>query len=296
MGNNTNAYSPECIFQQQWWWDAVCPRQNQREFSLEDGSLWKLAVIQRMKIFPMLAMPVLTQHSGPYLTQRERFIDLFQQLPAQFSLNFNLGFELTIREIEYLNKAGVSVRPGVSHRIEDCSDLEQVWTQIKDPRRRQIKKARKLLHKTECPVEKLIELQKETFRRRNMQLPYPENIVRQLCQTVSARNAGKLLGLADEKGEIMAAGLFVYDKESCYSLTHGFKQKAHDMGAGSLLQWEGIEIAAEKKLIFDFEGSNIESIANFNLSFGSTPKKYHRIERNHIFLKAAMELRQKLHL
>ena len=77
----------------------------------------------------------------------------------------------------------------------------------------------------------------------------------------------------------MACGLFVHADKVCYSLTHGFHKLGQDVGAGSLLQWKGIEYAAERGLIFDFEGSNIEQIARFNLSFGASIRTYSCLER-----------------
>lgn len=285
----------DCIFQQKWWWDAVCESSDIREYGLEDGSLWRLCKMKWLRLFPVLSMPVLTQHSGPYLVDRNRFLQIFHQIPSRMPLHFNLGFELFPEEIELLEKEGYTVYNGVSHRIEDCSDIGGVWSHVKDSQRRQIKKARQRLHKVDdCPLNVLVEMQKETFQRRGMRLPYPEHIVYRLYKAVIEHDAGQMVALADESGQIQASGLFVYDSQTCYSLTHGFHKTAVNLGAGSLLQWEGIEIASKKGLIFDFEGSNVDSIARFNLSFGATPKKYHGIERIPYFLKSAIAFRDAL--
>lgn len=285
----------ESIFLQAWWWEAVCPSRESRFFSVEGKAFWPLAERKRLGMFKVLAMPDLTQHAGPYLSERKYFIEIFDRIPNHVSLAFNLGFELDSEEIDYLESKGVSVLPCVTHRIEDCSDPEAVFARIKDSQKRQIRKALRTLHPTStCRIEDLIVLQKETFARRGMKMPFSENTVRKLYNSVMAHGAGRLIGLEDGKGKIMAAGLFVYDRKVCYSLTHGFHKTATGMGAGSLLQWEGIRLASEKKLVFDFEGSNIESIARFNLSFGATEKKYHRLCRYSPLLAWSLRLRNSI--
>lgn len=279
------------LFAQNWWWDAVCPPENRRVLQTENGSIWNIAVVRRLKIFKFYSMPPLTQHSGPCLADRQDFIELLALIPRRQSLSLNVGFELNANEIRFAQEQGIQVEKRVTHRLEDLSDLTKVYQGIKAPRQRQIRKAERHLTAMQIDdIEPLIKLQEETFKRRGMKNPYPPQTVRRLYAAVKARQAGCLIALEDKQHQIMACGLFVHDDKVCYSLTHGFHQLGQDLGAGSLLQWKGIEYASKNGLIFDFEGSNIESIARFNLSFGASTRTYACLERYDTFFRLGERL------
>lgn len=274
----------DSLFLQPWWWDAVCDPNKQEILRLENAQgqtegLWRMARVKRQGLFQVHAMPPLTQHAGPWLQKREDFLRFLTMIPEDWQLNLNLEFALTDSEIAFAQSKGMQVRPRQTHRLEDLSDMYAVYAKVKPAQQRQLKKAQKLLSPCAVNIENLIDLQKETFARQGLRCPYPPHIVRQLHQAVTEHGAGQLIGLADDEGRVMACGLFVYDTTTCYSLTHGFHKTARNLGAGSLLQWEGIKIAAAKHLIFDFEGSDIESIANFNSSFGAIAKPYTNLSR-----------------
>ena len=273
------------LFLQKWWWQALCPEKDLRILRTEEqGCLtgfWPLARRKRLKgLFHIYAAPVLTQHTGPLFLERKYFKNLLLQIPSKAMLCVNVGWELNEEERALCRERGIECRNRVTHRIEDVSDLEKVWAGMTPARQRQIKKGMKHLHRVENPsVEMLLELQKETFGRRKLSLPYSSTAVRWLYNAVKEHGAGELVALADAENRIMACGLFVYDGKTCYSLMHGFRKTDKDWGAGSLLQWEGIRIASSRGLVFDFEGSNIETIAKFNLSFGAKPFTYTCLER-----------------
>ncbi|MDE5574298.1 MAG: GNAT family N-acetyltransferase [Bacteroidales bacterium] len=268
------------LFAQNWWWDAVCPPEDWRVLQTENGSTWNIAVVRRLKLFKFYSMPPLTQHSGPCLADRQDFIKLLAKIPHRQSLSLNVNFNLNDNEIRFAREQGIQVIKKVTHRLEDLSDLNKVYHNVKAPRQRQIRKAERQLTAIQIDdIEPLIRLQKETFKRRGMKNPYPPQTVRRLYAAVKEHQAGCLIALVDQQHQIMACGLFVHDDKVCYSLTHGFHKLGQDVGAGSLLQWKGIEYAAERGLIFDFEGSNIEQIARFNLSFGASIRTYSCLER-----------------
>ncbi len=276
----------QCLFLQEWWWDAVCPPAERLVLGLDEAAsagtaFWPLAKVKRYGgMFSVLSMPPLTQHSGPWLADRASFSTLLSHLPRTANIKMNLSFALSEKAIQQARQAGIRVSEGATYVIRDCRDLEKVFASIKPAQQRQIRKGMRNLHLLpEADAEMLISLQQETFARQGRKSPYPEKVVRRLCETVQRHEAGRLVALADAEENVMACGLFVWDNNRCYSLTHGFHKTGQNVGAGSLLQWEGIRIAAEKGLIFDFEGSNIESIARFNSSFGSIKETYSRLER-----------------
>ena len=51
----------------------------------------------------------------------------------------------------------------------------------------------------------------------------------------------------------------------------------HNSGAMSLLLWHGIQLASQKGLQFNFEGSMVPAIERFFSAFGGTLTPYHHI-------------------
>lgn len=275
----------EGLFLQKWWWQALCPEKELAIWRVDDegepAGFWPLARRKRLGgLFRVYAAPVLTQHTGPWVSCRKYLKNLLLQIPPKVMLCVNTGWNLNEEERVLCGASGIESRDRVTHRIEDTRDLEAVWAGMTPARQRQIKKGMKYLHRVENPsVEMLLALQQETFGRQKLALPYSPNAVRRLYEAVLENRAGELVALADPENRILACGLFVYDDKICYSLMHGFHKTEKDWGAGSLLQWEGIRIASLKNLVFDFEGSDIEQIARFNLSFGAKPFTYTCLER-----------------
>ncbi len=273
------------LFLQPWWWQALCPERDMRLLRVEDegklAGFWPLARRKRFKgLCRVYAAPVLTQHTGPWFCERKYLKDLLRQIPSKAMLCVNIGFELNGEEEALCHSLGISCRRKATQRIVDTSDLEAVWARVSTSRRRRIKNGMKHLHRVEAPtIEMHMELQKETYARQNMAVPFPFESLKRLYLAVKEQGAGELVALADAENRIMACGLFVYDKEACYIIASGYRKTEKDLGAGSLLMWKGIEIASSRGIAFDFEGSDIDAIANFNLSFGATQFTYTCLER-----------------
>lgn len=291
-----NQLENNLLFTQDWWWDAVCPPKKRYEIELKDEhgalrGLWRMTPVRRLGIFDVYTTPSLTQHTGPCLANRNDFLSILAKIKPKQRLYLNIGFELTDNEINFAKEQKIRVIKKVTHRLEDLSDLKKVYQGVKPPRQRQIRKAERHLNAIQIDdIEPLIKLQEETFKRRGMKNPYPPQTVRRLYAAVKAHQAGCLIALADKQHQIMACGLFVHDDKVCYSLTHGFHKLGQDLGAGSLLQWKGIEYASRNGLVFDFEGSNIKEIARFNLSFGASVKTYTCLERYDTFFRIGERL------
>ena len=92
-------------------------------------------------------------------------------------------------------------------------------------------------------------------------------------------NSGKLLlvGSKDDSYDCQAAGFFVWDRDTMYYLASGYYDSDKKGDAMSLLLWEGILLAKEKNLTFDFEGSMVPGIAEFFRSFGSEASTYYQV-------------------
>ena len=207
----------QCLFLQEWWWDAVCPPAERLVLGLDEAAsagtaFWPLAKVKRYGgMFSVLSMPPLTQHSGPWLADRADFSTLLSHLPRTANIKMNLSFALSEKAIQQAQQAGIRVSEGATYVIRDCRDLEKVFASIKPAQQRQIRKGMRNLHLLpEADAEMLISLQQETFARQGRKSPYPEKVVRRLCETVQRHEAGRLVALADAEGSSSEGGTPVF--------------------------------------------------------------------------------------
>ena len=146
--------------------------------------------------------------------------------------------------------------------------------------RRQIRKAEKALHiNTTYNATGLFKLKEDSYAAKEEKNPLSTKYVDALVQLAKAKDWGLVMEARDEVGQLHASTLLVWDHQTCYYLMGAANPEYSNSGAMSLLLWEGIKIAAEKGLQFNFEGSMIPEIERFFCAFGGTLTPYHQISR-----------------
>ena len=101
------------------------------------------------------------------------------------------------------------------------------------------------------------------------------------------REAGELVGIQNEQGELQAAGFYVFSFNRLLFKVCGSSPEGKENQAMYILIDEQIKRHAGKFRWYDFQGSNIEGIAYFNSTFGALPGVYYslHINRMHGLLK-----------
>ena len=107
---------------------------------------------------------------------------------------------------------------------------------------------------------------------------YGSSIMRRLLVEVVHRKAGTLLGAYAEDGSLAAEAALVWDNRAVYYLLSSRRANAHS-GAISLLIWNGMRIARERNLIFDFDGISTAGILEFLAGFGGHLVQRFEVER-----------------
>lgn len=287
---NTNTNS---IFESDAWLDVVANGNWERiEIKKKNGDIEAAFpfVKGRNCGFKCLCMPPLTQTLGVYispsnakLTKRlEREKKLLNKIIEEIPRDYNCDLSLDIDNSYVLPFiwAGYQVSPRFSYRIEDLTNLDEVWAGFKENIKTDIRKAeKKVTVRDDMSIDVLLQMQKKTFEHQNRKSPYDEKMVKDLDQVLANNGARKLLCAIDEDGNVHAATYFVFDNQRCYYLMSGGDPEYRNSGATSLLVWEGIKLAHTTSQIFDFEGSMIESIERFVRGFGATPRAYYRVSK-----------------
>jgi len=89
-------------------------------------------------------------------------------------------------------------------------------------------------------------------------------------------------GVYHPGGRLLAACLFLSDGERAYYWLVGNDPAAKELGASPFLIDHFIKDHAGKDLVLDFEGSDIEGVAEFYRRFGAQPEPYTTIYRNRL--------------
>lgn len=281
-----------CLFQEDWWLDAVAP------------GAWSVAtvghgsdlqarlpyVLTRRPLFSSIRQPHLTQTLGPWYRdvgggpisalgrEHQLAAELVAQLPRCdfFSMNFHHRITnwlpYTWQEFEAV--------PKVTYVLEKMGAKEDLWEGLAPNIRREIRKAEKRVEVVRSDdVDVLIDMNRRTYFRQQLDIPYTPETMRRVDTACAARNARQLYVARDEKQRIHAAIYTVFDDRSAYYLVGGADPGLRTSGAQSLLMWNAMLDASRTSAEFNFEGSVIPGIERFVRAFGGEQKTYMNMRR-----------------
>ena len=281
------------MYCQRWWLDAVAP--NRYDILLvKKGDAIKAAwplVYRAPGDRSRIVMPLLTQKLGilqspstakyaERLSHEQRMVELLiEHLPEHriFKQRFHEAFTDWLPF--YWSDFTQSTR--YTYVIEDLSDMETVWGNMREARRRAIRKAEKqhMVVREIDDIEYFYQLITKTFSRQNKEVPYGLPLVASIDTALQA-NAGRRMTIAeDSEGRIHACDYLAYDERIGISLLGGADPELRSSGAQVLLEWESIKFTSTLAPVFDFEGSMIRNIEHFMRGFGATQMPYFDISR-----------------
>ncbi len=283
------------LFSQAWWLDTVAGKNN-----------WDVVIIERDKeiiasmpymltkslglIF--VSQPKLTQSLGPWIKksnskyakrlslEKDLMNELIDKLPEFDSFHQNWNPKMT-NWLPFFWK-GFTQTTRYTYVLPLISDPQKLWEDLQENIRTDIKKAQnkyKLIIRSDLPIEDFIKLQQKTFKRQNIAMPIPLELIERLDQECTKRNIRKMMIAVDEMGRHHAGIYIVWDHQSAYYLMSGGDPSLRNSGATSYLLWEAIKFASSVTASFDFEGSMIEPIERFFRAFGAKQTPYFSISK-----------------
>ncbi len=283
------------IFSQFWWLDAVCGEDNWDVVLLEKGGEVVASFpyyIEKKYSFKMITMPKLTQKMGIWIKyppgqtlhsklsfEKEIFTELIEKLSAFDIFRQNFNYSIT-NWLPFYWK-GFEQTTKYTYVIEDLSNLDEVYNSFRSNIKTDIKKALKIT-KTYCEnnISKFYEINKKTFARQKLDMPYSLKFLDHLDSCLDKRECRKIFFAEDEKGNIHCGLYLIWDSESAYYLMGGGDPLWRNSGATSLLMWEAIKFSQSVTKRFDLEGSMLEPVERFFRAFGGSQKQYFHIYSN----------------
>lgn len=280
-----------CVFEQPWWLDIVAPN-HWGESIVKDGDriIARLPYVMHKK---KICMPPFTQTLGPWIDneyrcvecgnvqfrkQKEIIISLLNQIPKHDS--FNMTFDSANAYILPYRWSGFSLEPTFSYRLQTIDDLQAVYDRFGKTVVKNIKSARNkvIIVQSDDPQE-LISLLEVTFKNQGRTYRGNKDLITNIITFSLNNNTGYLLKAVDTDSNIHSIAFFVYDQNVFYYLFGGSDIRFRSSGSQSLILWEGIQLAAKKSKMFDFEGSMVEGIENFFRQFGGYQAVNYRVKR-----------------
>jgi hypothetical protein len=283
------------IFSTDWWLDAVCGENN-----------WNVAIVTRnnnilaslpyyyQKRFAnyIIKMPPLTQTMGPYIKypegqnyerklafEKRIMNELIQQLPHFDLFIQHFHYSITNWQPFYWNNFKQSTR--YTYVIENLSDLASVFANISPVKKRNIKKAEKIVNvKFDLSAKEFYNKHKLYLEKQNGKILYDFKIFERIYSACYNHNAGKTIYAIDNDGNIYSAVFVIWNKNSAYNLISTIDPDQRNSGATSLLMREIIRYISTKTSKFDFEGSMVENIERFYRQFGGKQFPYFLIYKD----------------
>lgn len=281
------------IFSKGWWMDAVC------------GDDWDVILIEENnRIIGALPYYIISNNGikevrKAILTQNNGiWIGYLEDFKYEKKLSYeNRIMNLAIDEIENLGISryqqyfhysasnwlpfywrGYSQTTRYTYVIEDTADLETIYLNFNSNIRKNLRKAEKLVNlKEDMDIDKFYYLNKMTFERQGLKIPYSLEMLKRLDSECSRRNVNKIYYCIDDKDNIHSSAYFVWDDESIYYLMSGTDPDYKSSQSLTLIIYEGIKLANRMNKKFDFEGSMKKNIEKFFRQFGGIQKPYNNI-------------------
>jgi lipid II:glycine glycyltransferase (peptidoglycan interpeptide bridge formation enzyme) len=166
-------------------------------------------------------------------------------------------------------------------------DEQEIFDGFRSNIRGDIRKAQKnVIVSSDLSLKAFYEVNKKTFARQSLSIPYSESFVKDIDMEMAARDQRKIFFAKDSDENIHSAIYIVWDKDTSYYLWGGGDPAYRSSGATSLLLWEAIKFSKERGLkIFDFEGSMIQPVERFVRSFGAMQVPYFIITKKSRLMK-----------
>ena len=283
------------IFSKGWWMDAVCGDQWDVILIEENGQI--LASLPYYFVehdgLKEIRKAPLTQNNGIWIHYPQN-----QKYENKLSLEHRL-MDLVIDKIEALNVhkyqqyfhysiqnhlpffwRGYTQTTRYTYVIEDTSKVDELVKNFSSSIRNTIRKASKtVMVEEDLDIEQFYNLNKLTYERQNLSIPYSFDLVSRIDEACKMRNARKIYYCLDDEKHIHSAAYFVWDDESVYYLMAASDPVYRSSQSLSLLIYEGIKLANRLGKKFDFEGSMKKNIEKHFRQFGAKQFAYHHIQK-----------------
>jgi len=221
-----------------------------------------------------ITQPFFCQQLGiysPHSLEDSIIHDFFSAIPKQF-LKINLSTNISTGSKKFTQQT--------NYELDLAEDYELLKKGYRKDRRKSLRKAveANLIHKDFDNKSHLIDLYKRVFH--HVHLPEKcYTTIDELIDYCLENKTGFIRNVFYDE-MLVCSGFFIKYEDRVYYLFGASNTEGKRYGATTYLLDSVIQEFANSKMIFDFEGSNIQSIASFYKSFGSQKTTYYKYASN----------------
>jgi hypothetical protein len=269
------------VFHERWWLDAVTAGQWEAAEVRHAGRCvgWMPYVVSLRRGFRVSVMPTLAHLLGPAIdagagTGNTRWLrhmgilhELVQQLPklALFSQTCHpdmpdlLGFQAFGFESFVQFSAEVGAHPEAA-----------AWAGLRDKTRNVIRRAREQAGiETLTDPGEFVRFYLSNLTRAGGRSYFDADRIATVYEAAHSRGRARIVGARVKGGRLAAAVFYAWDDRRLWYFMSTRDPGSASNGAVSLLVWEGMHMARERGLVFDFDGIAGAGAARFYAGFGA---------------------------
>lgn len=273
-----NSSQSNVVYAQPWFLDAVAP--NWSLITNRDYTVG-LPVFSGKKLGqPFICQPAFCQQLNIYHAQSisaSKQLELLQSIPDNFRLiDIHLNLEMPQIPMNYWAQCRRSQELLIDR------PYPEIAAGYKRGLRYAIRKAKK--YGLECEMDlSLSEFEKfaltsELYRQ---QVHYRNNHQKliDLARAAKLNHSGSCMGVRSQDGQLISIALILWDNKKIYTSFLCNNSVGRESCGSHLMIDAVIRFSDQRFETLDFVGSDIESVAFFNLQFGATTRNYFRVVR-----------------
>ncbi len=176
--------------------------------------------------------------------------------------------------------AGFRVDMSYTFRFEAGTSIDQVLRGMARTQRAALEKAqRSQVIGVEDNIDVLMELNKQTFSRQGMSLPWPESLPRRLWAATRSHGQANIYLSRGDTDDPVAGLLVVHDARTSYQILAGINPRLQSLGGSNLVEWQAIRDSLLAGRAFDFEGSALRGVEQYYRRWGGVATPVGKLEK-----------------
>lgn len=232
--------------------------------------------------FKAVSHPPLTPYLGTVFKKRNsKYVTIIseeKEINKEFArglkrefCSVNFSFPVGVVDLQPFIWEGFSTSIAYTYIIPLGGNLEDIWKDVDDKRRNDIKKAEKdgirIIQSDD--FRRTYTLIENTFVRQEKKASF-QSAAFSYDQTLKARKQCQSFLAMDKDGSPLAATYIAWDNKRSYYLMGGYDAEKHHHGASAMATWEAIKFSKNELGLseFDFEGSMVPNIEQYFRKFG----------------------------
>lgn len=230
-----------------------------------------------------LYQPFFTQQLGVFSKQEfnQAVVErLLNSIPEKYRF-----IDIALNKANSFQLSDFLIKSNVNYELELANSYEDIVKGYSSNTKRNIKKAERneLFVSNKIDSGELIKLFRNNLGKtiKNIKTKHYD-LLKQIMDKSLLEQKAEIYGVNSSEGDPCAGAFFIKSYDSYIFLFSATNEESKQKGAMFLIINQFIRKHAGEKIILDFEGSNIQSLARFYKGFGSDEFNYLRVKKNNL--------------